>query len=170
MDDTGRSQSHRKKDDQIRSVTASMLSAGNGRRSGQPQTPIMRNTVQPAATSITERLLRLLDEYDQVNQHPHTGGNPSLLAKPSNQNEQIVESLLRIQREKAASHIHALIRGVCMERPMAGSEAEKISSSLGVTQNDENGSPDGLSGRCWNQITNSACRGVRRMVKGFPEQ
>lgn len=137
----------RKKDDQVRSVTASMLSAGNDRRSVQPKTPIMRNMVQPAALSITERLLRLLDEYDQVNQHQHTGENPSLLAKPSNQNEQIVEGLLRIQREKAAIDIHALIRGFCMERPTAGSKAEKISSSLGMNQKDENGPPDGLSGR-----------------------
>lgn len=154
---------------------ARALLAGHGKRLELPGTPIKRNSLQPAATSITERLLLLLDEYDHVNQHQSTWEQPSLPAKTSNQEEEIVEGLLRTEHEKAAHNLHTLTRGklsaahASIERSMVGSEPEKLMLCLGVDRNDEKESSDRLHGKCWSQIAISAHRGVRRMVNGFPE-
>lgn len=154
---------------------ASLLPGGNGTQSELIGTSTQMNMAQPAATSTLELFKQVLDEYDSFTRERSTKEQPLPAAKPRRQDEQILERLLRTQHEQAAQRIQALLHGEIggppnpSEQQIAETEIDTIWASLEADKMVMVRPTCEQGGNSWDKITQSACRGVRRIVKGLPE-
>lgn len=152
-----------------------MLSSDGVEKSEGAGTPAMKNAAQAAATSILQRFNKTLDDFDRSTQKTLTSNNhPLQSVDTSAKGEEMLERLLRTQHEKAAQRIYALLHGdneaslKPAEESTAGTETDEIWGSLepGLKEGVELTSEQG--GKSWDEITHSAYRGVRRIVKDLP--
>lgn len=155
---------------------ASIVLAGNILQSGQIGTPITGSTTRAASTTILKRVNTFLDDYGKFTQTVATGLRPSPSAEPSGEDEHTFTALLQTQHGRATQRIRALMDSEVsgFTRSVVGSmasyEADEIWASFGESKLEEKEPTDGQSQKRWDEITNPACRGVRRIAKGLPER
>lgn len=151
-----------------------MLSASDSMRSGQNGTLLVQNLAQSPTWSIVRSFNEFLDDYDRFTQATSASEGLLPVSRPNGQDEELLEAVLQTQHEKAKQRIRTLMYGntktslVETEAQIARPKADEIWSALGA-DDERLGSVDEQNGCTWDLITRSASRGVRRLLKGFPQ-
>ncbi|KAL8903503.1 MAG: hypothetical protein Q9207_003888 [Kuettlingeria erythrocarpa] len=165
----------KKRNKHLRVTMASMVLAGSILQSGQIGTPATGSTTHAASTTILKRVNTFLDGYGIFAQPGASGLQPSPSAEPSRRDEDTFTALLQTQHGRATQRIRALMDSEISgsTHSIAGSmvshESDEIWASFGECKSEERKLTDGQSQKRWDEITNPACRGVRRIAKGLPE-
>ncbi|KAL8717625.1 MAG: hypothetical protein Q9225_005144 [Loekoesia sp. 1 TL-2023] len=152
-----------------------MLVAGNIVRSGPKATTTTQSSAQLAAESVLRLFNKLLDEYNSIDQRELTGEWPLPSVKLSGRDEKLLERLVQSQHKKAKQRINTLLQGTpdgsvtAAEGLAIESNTNKLWSSLTTEQKDNAGNIQEQERNSWHRITQSACRGIRRIVKDLPE-
>ncbi len=153
-----------------------MVLAGNVLQSGQIGTPATGSTAHAATKTILKSVNTFLDGYGIFTQTDPSGLQPSPSAEPSKGDEDTFTALLQTQHGRAIQRIRALMDSQIsgstrsIAGPMVSHESDEIWASLGECKPKEEKPTDGQSQKCWDEITNPACRGVRRIAKGLPKR
>ena len=164
----------RQHEQDVVALIASMLARG-ATRSGPELTALSAQSVeQAAAESISKLILKLLDEYAGLDQREFMSERAPALVTQIGRDEETLEGLFQVQHEKTKQQVHTLLRGgvessaKTVKAPMMESNTDDIWSSIMAAPNDDVGNVDELERYPWNQVTISACRAVRRLVKDLP--
>lgn len=153
----------------------SMLVAGDVVRSESVATTTTQSSAQLAAESVLRLFNKFLDEYNSTDQRELTGERPLPSVKLSGRDEELLERLVQSQHKKAKQRIRTLLHGTPDDSATAAegltveSNTNKLWSFLTAEQKDDAGNNQEQERCSWHRITQSACRGIRRIVKDLPE-
>ncbi|KAL8705858.1 MAG: hypothetical protein Q9201_001081 [Fulgogasparrea decipioides] len=158
----------------IRVLMASMLSSSDAAQSGQKRALPVQNMVQSSAESILNLFNAFLNDYDSITQDKTAseGSLPTVI--PSRQDEELLEEVIQTHHGKATQRIRTLLHGIrggpSLEPDYSknNSKTNEIWSSISTDREQT----DSMSERnvcTWNSITSSAGRGIRRLVRDFPD-
>lgn len=152
-----------------------MLFDSNAGQPAQKRTILTECIAQPAAESILAAFDDFLAAHGRcVAQRSEDEGPPSS-GKPSKRDEKNFEAVIETQCEKGKQQLHRLLHGDNEEsHPTTRcltevAEGDKDWWSPKVAQPGNLRAMSELDESTWHSVTNFAGKGIRRIVKGFPE-
>ncbi|KAL8738657.1 MAG: hypothetical protein Q9181_000603 [Wetmoreana brouardii] len=159
----------------IKVLTASMLSSSDAAQTGQKRALPVQSMARSPADSIVNSFNAFLNDYDRMTQDKSAseGSLPTVI--PSRQDEELLEEVLQTHHGKATQRIRTLLHGISggpsvePDHSETKSETNEIWSSL-LTDREQTGSTSERNGCTWDSVTRSAGRGIRRLVKDFPDR
>ncbi|KAL8788081.1 MAG: hypothetical protein Q9213_001839 [Squamulea squamosa] len=159
----------------VRAMTIEILFDSNAGQPAQKRTILTQCIAQPAAGSILGAFENILAAHDIFVAQLSENEGPLSSGKPSKKDEQTLEAVIEAQCEKGKQQLHRLLHGdheesrsttQCLTEVAKGDEnwlSPKITEPGGLKVMNE-------QDECtWHSVTKFAGKGIRRIVRGFPE-
>lgn len=158
----------------LRIAAAEMLFKYNGGQVEQETTTLTPCFAQTIAESLSTSFDRFLAAHQRLNLLASKQGATPPPVTPSQQDEELLQTVLQTQHEKAKQRFHRLLHGDS-EGFYATVDSLEVMNGDEIWLSPEAGQPIDRGrvkkrfGETWHSITRSAGKGVRRIVRGFPE-
>ncbi|KAL8678795.1 MAG: hypothetical protein Q9186_004876 [Xanthomendoza sp. 1 TL-2023] len=159
----------------IRAMTVDMLLASDARMPlAQNKTMRTACMVQPAAESTLRSFNRLFAAQDKIiSVGPKDEGMPPPI-KPSKEDEELLEGVFQAQYHKGKQRLQGLLCGGHEVSTRSSANPARVRRGEGIWSSPKAGKPilpgmKGKDGDTWYSVTKSAVKGVRRIVRGFPD-
>ncbi|KAL8767422.1 MAG: hypothetical protein Q9209_006070 [Squamulea sp. 1 TL-2023] len=159
----------------VRAMTIEVLSDSIAGQPARKRTMLKHCITQPAAGSILGAFDNFLAAHDRFVAQRSENEGPLSSGKPSKKDEMILEAVIDAQCEKGKQQIHRLLHGdneefhpttKCLTEVAKGDKdwwSPKVAQQRGLNLFKE------LDGSTWHSVTKFAGKGIRRIVRGFPE-
>lgn len=141
---------------------------------GQERTTLTPCFAQPVAETLSTSFDRFLAAHDRFISLGSENGGALPSINPSQKDEELLKAVLQAQYEKATQRLQRLLygdnEGCHTAKDLSEvTKGDEIWSSPREDRLEDLGAMSEQDGSTWYSITTSAGKGVRRIVRGFPE-